>query len=170
MRHPALPCACLLIVTLLSMPTAARAQDIEPAFRADIVRLMEVTGGAKLGQQMASAVSQQFLQAFAQGHPDLPPRVVDIAKEVMEQEIAKAFEGPDSLVTQLVPIYAKHFSHEDIRGLLAFYDSDLGRRAIAEMPALLQESMQVGRRWGADVGPRVQAAVEERLKAEGLKP
>ncbi len=167
-RH--VTCLFLLGVAVLLMPRLADAQDIDPALRADIVKLMEATGSAKIGQQMASAVSQQFLDSFTQGHPDLPPRVLEIAKEVLEEEIAKAFQGPDSLVMQLVPIYAKHFSHEDIRGMLAFYDSDLGRRAIAEMPALLQESMQVGRRWGADVGPRVQAAIEERLKAEGLKP
>ena len=87
---------------------------------------------------------------------------------MLEEELSKAFDGPDGLMAQLLPIYARHFTHDDILGMIAFYQSDVGKHVIAEMPSLMQESMMAGQRWGADMQPRLQATLAERLKAEGL--
>jgi hypothetical protein len=165
------PCALnALSVTLLWLlcSTPSHAQDIDPAFRADIVKLMDIVGSAKIAHQMASMISQQMLQAFKSQHPDAPARSYDIAQQVVEKEFSAAFDGPDGLLAQIIPIYAKHFTHEDVQGLIAFYQSPLGQKSIAVMPALLQDSVALSQKWAASVGPRVQKDMQDRLQAEGL--
>jgi hypothetical protein len=144
------------------------AQELDPAFRADIVKLMEVTGGAKMGEQMASMVSSSFLEGLEKAQPDVPPRAFEIVQEILEAEFAAGFDGPDGLIAKMIPIYAKYLDHEEVRGLLAFYESELGRKTIAVMPSLMQEGAQVGEAWAEEIMPRVEKRIRERMKAEGL--
>jgi uncharacterized protein len=168
MRH--LRALGLAVVLCAAAPAAGFAQEpsIDPAIRADVEKLIELMGGARLGHQMASAMSSHMLESLRRSNPNVPERVTTIAKEVIEEELSKAFDGSGGLMGQLVPIYARHFTHDEILGMIAFYQSDLGRHVIAEMPGVMQESMAAGQRWGEEIGPRVQAAMAERLKAEGI--
>jgi hypothetical protein len=71
-------------------------------------------------------------------------------------------------MTRMAPVYAKHFTHDDIRALLAFYASDIGKKTLVVMPMALQESAQVGQVWANEMAPEIKAELEKRLKAEGL--
>ena len=64
----------------------------------------------------------------------------------------------------IIPIYSRHLTHEDIKGLIVFYESPLGRKMTALLPAIAQESMQVGEQWGIEVAQKVQKRLEERRK------
>lgn len=158
----------LLCVTALSGAVpAARAQAADDAFRKDIERLLDVTGSSKMGVQMATMASGQILDALAK-RSDIPPKAVELAKAVLNEEFGKAFEGPDGLNAQIAGVYARHFSHDEVLGLLAFYDTPLGRKMIAVSPALLQEAGAVGQTWAEKNMPRIGAAVDARLRAEGF--
>ena len=67
-------------------------------------------------------------------------------------------------------MYAKYFTHADIKGLIAFYESDLGRKAIGNMPDLVREGGEIGQRWARDAMPKIMQTLQARLKAEGLIP
>ncbi len=150
------------------MAAPAHAQDIDPAFRADIVKMMEVTGTSKIGHQMATMMSQQMLQTARAQHPEVPAHSFDIVQEVAEKEFENAFEGPDGLMTRMIPLYARYFTPEDVRGLIAFYQSPLGQKSLSVMPALMQDAMTLGQQWAAEATPRVQEAIRKRLEADGV--
>jgi len=169
MRRRSICAALVLGIAVLSAGVRpAIAQELDPAFRADILKLLEVTGAAKMGEQMASLMSSQVLEAFRQSAPSVPSRAFDIGKEVLDAEFAKAFSGPDSLLNLLVPIYARHLTQQEVKGLIAFYETELGRKTIAVMPAVMQESVQAGQEWGVKTAPRLQQVLMDRLKAEGF--
>jgi len=65
-------------------------------------------------------------------------------------------------------MYAKHFSREEVRGLLDFYRTDLGQKAIALMPVLAQEGAAAGEQWAERQMPRIATALESRLRTEGF--
>jgi len=158
----------LVVGFSLAAPSTAHAQDLDPAFRADIVKMMELTGTSKIGHQMATMISQQMLQAIKMQHPEVPARNFDIVKEVAEKEFENAFEAPEGLQAQMIPLYAKYLTPEDIRGLIAFYQSPLGQKSLSVMPALMQDAMALGQQWAAQAAPRVQDAIKKRLEAEGI--
>jgi hypothetical protein len=143
----------LFTLALLSVG-AAMAQapaGSTAAKRQDIRKLLEATGAAKIGQQIAA----QMLPMFKQGNPQVPQKFWD--------EVAKEFDA-NSMIELVIPIYDKHLTHEDIKGLLAFYQSPLGRKMAAVTPQITQESMQVGQQWGMQVAQRVQKRLEEQKK------
>ena len=59
---------------------------------------------------------------------------------------------PQHLVDMAVPIYDKHLSHEEIKGLIDFYQTPLGKKTITELPAITSEMQAKGREWGESVG------------------
>jgi hypothetical protein len=177
MMRNQLACMTLMMALWLAAPSTARAQapapaqgqgqDIDPAFRADIVKTMELTGTSKIGRQMATMISQQMLQNLKTQHPELPARNFQIVQEVAEKEFENAFEGPDGLQSKMIPLYAKYFTAEDIKGLIAFYQGPLGQKSLSVMPALMQDAMKIGQQWAAEATPRVQEAIKKRIDAEG---
>jgi len=138
--------------------------------RRDILHLMELTGAAAVGQQVSVATAGQVIDALRKEHPDFPPRVFEIAQEVSADFLADSFNGPDGMLEQLVAVYARHLSHDEILALTEFYESPVGQRVISELPQIVNESMAVGTAWEKRMEPALEAAVVARLKEEGFLP
>jgi uncharacterized protein len=148
---------------------ARKAPAVDPALRADIEKLMVITGVADLGAQMANQVSDAFLSGFKQTQNVVPPRALEIVREVLTAEFSQFFAGAEVRDKQIA-LYAKYFTHADIKGLIAFYETDLGRKAIANMPSLMREGGEIGQQWAQGAMPKILQTLESRLKAEGLIP
>jgi uncharacterized protein len=173
-----LRCVCLAIVLgSIGQPVAAQslgqiargAPAMDPALKADIERLMDVTGASGNAIQMADSISDAFLNGFKQTQTVVPPRMIEVVREVLNAECAKAFTGPE-MREQQVALYARHFTHEDVRALLAFYQTDIGKKAIAVMPTLAREGAEIGQEWGRSNMPRILRVLQTRLNEEGFVP
>jgi len=75
-----------------------------------------------------------LLQSNLNYQKDLNEVALKIAKELAgrEQEIGN----------QIAKIYATHFTEQELKNLLAFYQSPLGKKAIEEEPKVFVESRQ----------------------------
>ena len=148
----------------------AGAQTVDPAYRAEVMKLLEVTGAAKLGAQSAAAVADPLISALG-GPGQLPAPAIAIIRDTLNQTFERAFSDTGGLMSEIVAVYAKHLTIEEVRGLTAFYQTDLGKKVTGVMPLVLQESSAAGQRWVATQMPAILDALEDRLKKEGyLKP
>lgn len=145
--------AALALTLLCAGPARAQQAQGEDAAakRQDIRRLLEMTGAARIGQQVLA----QMMEMFKKGSPEVPQSFWDQA--------AKEFDAT-AMIELTVPIYEKHLTHEDVKGLIAFYDSPLGRKMTSVMPAIAQESMAAGQQWGMEIAQRIQKRLQERKK------
>ena len=160
----------LCVVIPLLIARAAGAQQIDAAFRADIIKLLELTDSGKIGPQVASATATQVLNGLKAAMPQMPPRMVAMAQEVLDEEFAKAFAGSDTLITAMAEIYARNFTHADVRDMLVFYASDLGKKLVKVMPIVARESQEASGEWADRRMPSVLEALQKRFRAEGLIP
>ena len=151
----------LLKVTVLAIvlalaahgPVLAAEQD-ESAKMEDIKQLLVLTGSGELGVQ----VMDRMISAYKAALPQIPAKFWDdFMSDVNAGEIND----------MIVPIYAKHLTHKEIKKLAAFYRTETGKKLISVMPQITTEAMVVGQKWGAELGRKM----GERLKEEGyLKP
>ncbi len=154
---------CLLIAFIAS-PTSA-VSEVPVDFRAAVLELMELTGASKLGMQMASGLSQQVSIQLQKANPNVPPRAFEIVNEV----IASFFrDSQGDLIEETVRIYAKYFTVQDIRGIIAFNRTPLGKKMISVMPAITKESIQLGVALHRRLQPAINAEIKKRLTEEGL--
>ena len=118
-----------VIVALLIATSAGNlsADDLSDAKRVDIATLMEMTGALALGKQMSDVLVAQMTQAIKASRPDLAPELFDILRDEVNRTIE---ENLPNFVAVMVPVYHKYFTHEDIKGMLRFYQTPLGQKAI----------------------------------------
>ena len=63
--------------------------------------------------------------------------------------------NPDEVTGQLVGIYDKHFTDDELKGLMEFYGSPLGRKYAVEMPKITSEIRDADRAVGTQVAKDV---------------
>lgn len=155
-------------VIVLCIATAAHAQDADAHFRADVEKLLEVTGAAAVGTQLATLVSNQIIDSMTEQQSHIPERAIALIKEMLNAEFSKAFEGPQSIRAKLVDIYMQHFTHDEVIKILEFYDTEVGRKTVSVLPKLAQEGAAVGQQWAAANMGRIIATLQQRLREEGF--
>lgn len=154
-------CACLLAAPALR----AEEAPIQADFRADIDRLLETTHAMELAGQMTELVTAQFLANLKQLRPDLPQAALDAVPQAVREVVAA---NSESLHAALVALYARHFTHADVRAMLDFYRTDIGRKTIEVMPKLMQDSMALGAQWGQSIAPQFGPKIAEKLRERGI--
>lgn len=138
-----------------------------PEYRADVLRLVEISGAADLGTQLAEPIVEKITPLLRATRPDLPPAALELVPEVV-MDVVRGIEP--EFVEQLVPVYAKYLSAAELKELLVFYETPLGRKMIAITPALGADVIQAGRAWSPSLWPKSEHALVERFQQEGLLP
>ncbi len=83
-------------------------------------------------------------------------------------DVEKQFEPRVSeLVDASARFYASHFTEQELRDLLSFYTSPLGKKSLAEEPKVLDQSMVYAGTWAEGVSTEVVAAMRAELKKRG---
>lgn len=145
----------LLLLALFVMPIHAAATEkttVPAELDRDIRKLMAVTGV----ENLATQVTSQMRVALEKAMPQVPMEAWDRMEEKMDT---------GELIDMTVPIYAKHFTHDEIQQMLEFYATPLGRKMVTTMPALMQELMVAGQEWGEKIGEEI----HDELAAEGYE-
>lgn len=158
----------------LSQPTnrqseAAQQSQIDPAKKADIQRLLELVGTKALMKASMDSMANTIRPLMTNSLPpgEYREKLVDLFF-VKFQSLADAAHFLDS---SAVPIYDKHFSDDEIRGLIKFYETPLGQKAVSALPQISNELREAGKAWGEQVGRQAMLEVlaEHPDLAEALK-
>jgi hypothetical protein len=146
----------LSLALVASMGTASAAtQPSEEQVR----QLMEVVGVGKMLSQMNS----QAVTVMQQSLPCIP---ASYWQGYMDSN------GTQQFIGRLVPIYQRHFSADEIDGMLKFYRSPLGQKVITEMPTTMGEANQAGLQWSKERSDQMIAELKQKgsLDAGGRCP
>lgn len=66
------------------------------------------------------------------------------------------------LEEQIGEVYKKHFTSAEIKQLIAFYESPIGKKLVSEQPQIQTESYQLGTEWGRQLGEKVVKKIQEK--------
>ncbi len=119
-----------------SNASAPANSNIDRVKEADIRSLMELVGARDVVQDSADNAIQQSREKLLATVPnnDKGQKFVN----AFATSYQKKFDA-DQVAEQLVGIYDKHFTDDEIKGLLQFYGSPLGQKVAAEMPKINRE-------------------------------
>jgi hypothetical protein len=119
-----------------------QAKPIEAAKDADIRSLLELVGARDQVQDGVNNATEQFRQNLVETVPNN-----DKGQAFVDAFLAsyqKKFD-PNQVTGQLIGIYDKHFTEEEIKALLQFYGSPLGQKVASEMPKITREVQAASR-------------------------
>jgi len=93
----------------------------------------------------------------------------DALTEEVNKAIDESMNARGGLKEIIVAIYHRYYSADEIQALLDFYRTPVGKKTIAIMPAMTQESMALGMQWGNSLGPLVLQRIKARFKQNGYE-
>lgn len=122
------------IFTLLAVVIATQfgfSQD--DAFKKDAAKLIESSGAAV--------------------HFDLVlDQIKTMIPEDRHEELTKDFNSTlPSLYSKIAEVYTEEFTHNDVKQMLAFYDSEIGKKLASKQKAIVEKSAIAGEQWGLDL-------------------
>jgi uncharacterized protein len=131
------------------------ASPIDPAKDADIRALLELVGARDQLQDSVKQIAEQYRERLLATVPNNEKGQNFVNATINEYE--KRYDV-DHVTEQLVSLYDKHYTDEEIKGLLQFFGSPLGQKAAAENPKIFREVQEATR---AEAGRAVKDALQE---------
>lgn len=141
----------LLILSFCVLSLSANAQTTSKSQK--INQLLELTGSGKVGIQVMNQMMNSFKSSYSKVNEQFWE---DFKNEVKAEDLEK----------MIIPIYDKYYTESDIDQLITFYNSPIGKKMIATMPQVMQESMIAGQAWGKQIGEKIQAKLKEKDNLE----
>ena len=127
-------------------PNTAQAKPIDPVKDADIRSLMELIGARDQMQDAVTNSSEQYREKLLLTVPNNDKGQAFVTSFI--ESYRKKYDL-DQVTEQLVSIYDKHYTDEEIKTLLQFYGSPIGQKVAAETPKITREIQAASRSTGA---------------------
>jgi hypothetical protein len=124
----------------------AEAKPIDPVKDADIRSLMELIGAHDQIQDAVNNSSEQYREKLLATVPNNDKGQAFVTSFI--ESYQKKFDV-GQMTEQLVTIYDKHYTDDEIKTLLQFYGSPVGQKVAAEMPKIAHEIQAASRATGA---------------------
>ena len=109
---------------------------IDPAKEADIRALLELVGAHDLVEDSMTHSAEQYREKLLETVPNNPRGQAFVNTVITGYE--KKFDV-DAVTEKLINVYDKHYTDDEIKGLLQFYGSPLGQKVAAESPKIARE-------------------------------
>jgi hypothetical protein len=124
----------IILLGAFLLAFSAQAQE-NVAFKNDAIKLMKATG---TGASFDGAITQIGT-------------AVGVAQDKNDKYTAEANGTLKGLYEKMADLYITEFTHDEVKELLKFYDSDLGKKMASKQLLITQKSMALGRNWGMEV-------------------
>ncbi len=141
-----------LTITLLLFVSITVFGQVDKEYNETLKRMFVVSGSEKSYQ----AVIKQMFTMFKQQYSDVES---DMWGD-LENEFSKT--SLNDLTKMLVPVYSKYMTLEDLKELIKFYETPVGKKFAKNTPLIMLESMQIGEQWGMKVGQDFEKKMKEK--------
>lgn len=152
------------------LSTPATLADAEQVLQA--MRFEEMFAKIMDQQKKSMAPMMQRMTAGVKLPEEDRARMVAIQKKVMD-ELFESMGGPE-MKAAVAEIYSSVFSKEELASQAAFYSTPAGQAMTSKQPQVQEKMMQVMMPKMAEIGPKMQAAMQafgEEMKAkQGTSP
>ncbi len=140
---------------------AALAQQPTPAAIATAKELVELKGGSQMFDPVIASIVEQTKGALLQTNPQLAKDLNEVAAQLRTEFTPRR----DELMNEAAKRYAARFSDAELKELVTFFKSPLGKKMITQEPQVLDETFSFVQQWG----PRVAEEAMNRYRAEMKK-
>lgn len=163
-RH--LMAALVALVAIAFVPSAqAQAPAPQPSASAILLakQIVEIKGVKNIFDPLVRGVVQKTKDMFMQTNFMWAKDLNEVA--LIEEK--KYAPRVNELVDATARIYAAQFTEPELKQLLAFYETPIGKKALAVEPKVLDQAMAYAGTWGDNLSQEVIASMREEMKKRG---
>ena len=141
------------------------AQSASPEQMTAARELIAAMRAADQFKSIIPVLMQQLRPAIVQGRPEVE-RDYDTMVPVM-LEIFNTRSG--EMIEAVAAIYARNFTVDEMQQVISFYRTPVGQKLLDKLPAIFQESLAIGTKFGQAVASELQNRLIEELRKRGHK-
>ena len=164
-NRPAL--AVLLAIVCLAAGGMARAQTPAPTPTPGAIaaakELVLIKGATAMFDPLIPGVIESAKNGFLPTHPQLAQPLNEIAAEMRKQYEPKRNE----IIDEVAKIYAQHFTEQELKDLVTFYKSPLGKKMVTEEPFAVDQSLKAAQAWAMHFSDEVIERFQVEMKKKG---
>ena len=148
-------------VAFACLAASGLAQAQTPGAIAAAKELVALKGGNTMFAPLVPGVIQRAKQTFVPTNPQLIPQLDQVAAQLNKEYAPKTTE----IENEVARVYAQHFTEAELKEILTFYKSPVGRKMLAEEPKAIEQSLKAAQDWAA----KFSDVVIERFRVEMKK-
>src|SRR5215831_10457840 len=153
--------AAIMIIGLVQTQGAA-AMDAEK--HGNIEALIKDMGMFGNMTQLIDLFTPQIIGDLKKINSEIPDSVWDDFAKVCTAEMKRSLP---ELEEPVIAIYDANFSADEIKQLVMFYQSPVGRKIVVQLPQLAQQIVNLGQSWGQQAGARAVERIRAAAKQKG---
>jgi hypothetical protein len=155
--------ALFMIAVVRPAPAQTPAPPPSPASLLLAKQIVEIKGVKNVFVPLVRGVVEKTKNMFMQTNFMWQKDLNEVAA-IEEKQYAPRV---DELVDATARMYATHFTEQELKQLLAFYQSPVGKKALVEEPTVLDESMAYAGTWGDNLSQEVIGDMRDQMKKRG---
>jgi hypothetical protein len=159
--------AKLCAVAWILLSTGAYAGEAVPGVptRESVIELLEITNSYNLSLQIMEQSMNSLLSGINEGLPNNKKIPVEVWANLINE--TKIEINQESYYDMIIPIYRKYLTADDVKGIVAFYMSESGKKLTKVLPDIAREGGQAGEEWGRKAMYRIIPRLQKRLREMG---
>ncbi|MGH6664653.1 MAG: DUF2059 domain-containing protein [Pseudolabrys sp.] len=152
-----------IAVALAAFGPAAHSQQPSAAAMATAKELIASTGAASIFDPLIAGVVEQAKLLFLQQNPALAKDLNEIAAKLRTDLAPRKVELND----EMARLYAVRFTEPELKAILVFYQSPVGKKLLQQQPTVVDTSMRYAQEWANKLSDQVIATMRTELKKRG---
>ena len=145
------------------MAGAARAQAPSPGALAAAKELVALKGGGAMFDPLIPGVIESAKNQLIPTNPQLAGPLTEVANQLHKEYGPKRAE----LLDIVAKTYAQHFTEQELKDILAFYQSPAGKKMLTVQPRVIDASMGFAQTWANKLSDEVIAKIRDEMKKRG---
>jgi hypothetical protein len=165
-RLARLTVALLLALGLGVAVRSASAQGVHqptPTSIALAKELIVLKGGHEMFDAIVPGVIASARDTFLPTNPNLSKELTEVSNKLKQDYASKQ----DELFTEVAKAYASHFTEQELKEIVAFYKTPLGKKMLTEDPVAIQDGLARAKDWANDFSNQVLTKMRVEMKKKG---
>ena len=134
-----------------------------PASIAAAKEIITLKGADKMFDSVVPGVIEKTKDTFLPTNPQLNKPLNEVAAQLRQEFDAKKAE----LMNEVSRAYARRFTEQELKELLAFYKTALGKKVLVEEPFAAEESLRRADEWAGAFSETVINRMRAEMKKKG---
>jgi uncharacterized protein len=148
---------------LLLYPEMGGAQQPSASAMTVATELATLKGAKGLFEPMVVGMIEKAKGMFLQTNPTLGKDLNEVAAKLRVDYVPRSGEP----LAETARLYATRFSEQELKDAVAFYKSPLGRKLLAEEPAITDQSLRFAAGWAEKVSEEIISKMRAEMKKRG---
>jgi len=160
-------CYCGRVVAVIVLIAALQTQGaaaMDAEKRANIEALLKDTGMVTNMNRIIDLLVPQIIGNLKKSNSEINHGIWNEFTDICTEEMKRSLP---ELEEPIIAIYDANFSADEIKQLVAFYQSPVGRKIVVQLPQLMQQSIAMGQSWGQQAGARAVERIRAAAKQKG---